>query len=289
MSPVLKPLLFSLSLALTAAPALAQPPVWVVRDADSTIVLFGSVHLLPPGLDWRPPALNAALKEADDLWFELPIDGGSSRDAAQLAIKRGALPPGEKLSDKLSVQGRKRLAAAVARHKLDISALDRMRPWLAEVTLGVAQMAGGGANGSDGVERTLSQAAPATAQRRAFETAADQIAFFADTSEKAQIASLEYSLRQMEKEPQGSSKLIDAWVAGDLKALEQRGLVPMRRRSPEIYRRLVTDRNARWTDALAGRLKGSGETVVVVGAGHLIGRDGVPAMLRRRGIAVEGP
>ncbi|HEX6865721.1 MAG TPA: TraB/GumN family protein, partial [Caulobacteraceae bacterium] len=170
-----------------------------------------------------------------------------------------------------------------------IATLERMRPWLAEVTLGVVQLAKGGANGSDGVERTLAAAAPATAARRAFETPADQIGFFADAPEKDQIASLESTLRQMETEPGGFGDLVEAWMSADLKALERMGLKPMKRASPELYRRLVVQRNARWTDILLERLNGSGETVVVVGAAHLIGKDGVPAMLRKRGVAVEGP
>ena len=144
---MIKRLLLPLALAF-ATPAAAEPPVWVVRDADSTIVLFGSVHLLPPGLDWRPDALDAALKEADDLWFELPIDGAASMEAAHLAMEHGMLPKGETLSARLSGDGRARLERAAERLKLPVEMLDRMRPWLAEVTIGVSQLAANGANGS---------------------------------------------------------------------------------------------------------------------------------------------
>jgi uncharacterized protein YbaP (TraB family) len=280
------PLIAALAAAL---PASAQPPIWVVRDQDSTIVLFGSVHMLPPGMDWRPQALDTAIQDADDIWFELPLNADDSREAAQIAATRGLLPKGETLSARLSPAGRRRLEKIAKAENLSMEALERMRPWLAEVTLGVAQLAHGGANGSDGVERTLDKAAPATAKRRAFETPEQQIAFFADAPEKDQVASLEHSLREMEKDPGEYSKLLKAWMAGDLKTLEREGLKPMRRATPVIYQRLVLERNARWADAIAARLRGSGETVVVVGAAHLIGRDGVPAMLRRRGLTVEGP
>ena len=283
---------FALALiaALAAAlPAGAQPPIWVIRDQDSTIVLFGSVHMLPPGLDWRPAALDTALQQANDIWFELPLDATDSQAAAQIAATRGLLPKGERLSAKLSPAGRRRLEKAAAAMNLSLPALDRMRPWLAEVTLGVAELANGGANGSDGVERTLDQAAPATADRRAFETPEQQIAFFADTPEKDQVASLEDTLREMEENPGAYPDLVKAWMAGDLGALERQGLKPMRRAAPTLYRRLVAERNARWAEAISQRLQGSGETVVVVGAAHLIGQDGVPALLRRRGIKVEGP
>lgn len=285
---MLKRFLFPLALAF-ATPAAAEPPVWVLRDADSTIVLFGSVHLLPPGLHWRPDALEAALEKADDLWFELPIDGKSSMEAALLAVERGTLPKGQTLTSKLSDDGRARLGRAAERLNVPLEALDRMRPWLAEVTIGVAEIAFNGGNGSDGVERSLAADAPGSAKRRAFETADEQIAMFAGAPEKDQIASLEQSLRQMEEDPAAFGKLVDAWLDGDLAALEAQGLTPMRTAAPTLYRRLVVERNARWTETILKRLKGSGETVVVVGAAHLIGQDSVPAMLRQRGVAVEGP
>ncbi|HEX6866615.1 MAG TPA: TraB/GumN family protein [Caulobacteraceae bacterium] len=287
---MLKRFILAAALAFAfAAPAGAQPPVWVVRDADSTIVLFGSVHLLPPGLDWRPAPLEAALATADDLWFELPFDAEASRDASQVAIERGLLPTGETLSSKLSRKGRKRLAAAAERLGVPMAALERMRPWLAEITLGVAELARNGASGSDGVERSILADAPARATRRAFETPAQQVGFFADLPEKVQVTSLEHTLKQMKKDPGAFQKLLDAWLAGDTKKLEKLGLTQMAKATPQVYRALVIERNRRWTDALAQRLEGSGETVVVVGAAHLIGKDGVPAMLRARGISVEGP
>ena len=81
---------FVLALAaavLLAAPARAAPPVWVVKDADSELVLFGSVHVLPPGLAWEPAGLKAAVARADDLWFELPVDAATEAETARLASK----------------------------------------------------------------------------------------------------------------------------------------------------------------------------------------------------------
>lgn len=280
------PLLAALSIA---APAAAKPPVWVVKDADSTIVLFGSVHMLPPGLDWRPEALDAALKEADDVWFELPLDGDSSREAQQISFERGLLPAGETLSSKLSRKGRKRLKEAAERLHLDMRVIDRMRPWLADVTVSVAQIASEGANGSDGVERTIAAAAPKSAERKAFETAADQILYVADTPEKEQLVALEDTLRDLNAQKADYSGLVNIWMSGDLSHLQREALDPMRKRTPTLYSRMVPERNARWADALVQRLAGSGETVVVVGAAHLVGKDGLPAMLRARGVAVEGP
>ncbi|MDP1629859.1 MAG: TraB/GumN family protein [Caulobacter sp.] len=271
-----------------AAPAAAEPPVWTIRDADSTIVLFGSVHVLPEGLAWRPAALDAALARADDLWFETPVDGEGETQAVQAAQQNGYLPAGESLTALLTPQGRARLERVGGRLGVSPAGIDRLRPWLADITLGLLALARQGAVASAGVEKVLADAAPA-ARRRAFETPADQIAFFADAPLADQLASLEDTLRQLDEEPAFFDELISAWARGDTARIEALGLTPMKTASVVLYDRLIVQRNRRWAATIAERLAGSGETVIVVGAGHLVGPDSVPALLRARGIPVEGP
>ncbi|MCI3133198.1 TraB/GumN family protein [Phenylobacterium aquaticum] len=272
-----------------ASPALAKPPVWIVRDADSEIVLFGSIHVLPPGLDWRPAALDQAMAAADDIWFELPIDPASEAETGRLAAAKGYLPADQSLNALLSPKARTRLAAACVKYGLSPDQIDRLEPWYAEVALAVAQFRGEGANTDVGVEKTLSAAAPATAARRAFETPAQQIDMFDAAPRAAQVASLEESLAELETDPKAYGKLLSAWMKGDVRRLDKEALAPLRRASPAIFERLVTARNKAWTQTLDARLKGKGRTVVVVGVGHLIGPGGVPARLRALGYSVEGP
>jgi len=282
------PGLLAAFLLACAAPAAAQPPVWTVRDHDSTIVLFGSVHVLPRGLDWRPDALDEALAQADDLWFETPVGAESEALAVQAMRESGYLPAGENLADLLSPEGRARLARVCAALSLPPEGLLRLRPWLADVTLGVVALARQGALVSSGVEQTLADAAPG-AQRRAFETPAEQIAFFAEAPLADQLASLEDTLKQLDEDPDYYDRLIDAWARGDLPEIERLGLTPMKQVSLVLYDRLIVQRNKRWAAVIAERLAGSGETVIIVGAGHLVGPDSVPALLRARGLTVEGP
>jgi uncharacterized protein YbaP (TraB family) len=145
-----------------------------------------------------------------------------------------------------------------------------------------------GATVTTGVERTLAGAVP-QAQRRAFETATGQIAFFADAPIADQLASLEDTLRQVDEDPSYYNRLIDAWATGDTRAIETLGLTPMKQVSVYLYDQLIVQRNRRWADIIAGRMDGSGRTVIVVGVGHLVGPDSVPALMRARGYAVEGP
>jgi hypothetical protein len=276
------------SLALAGAAA-AQPPVWVVRDKDSELVLFGSVHVLPPGLDWQPPALKAAIARADDIWFELPVAPGTEIATAQLATQLGVLPPDQSLFKLLPAEDSERLARVAKAYDTSPMLLDRLQPWLAEVALAGAAYRRAGADTNQGVEQALAAEAPAAAQRRAFETPAEQLKMFAETPLPDQIASLRETLKEMEEKPDEFGALVRAWSSADLAGLEREALTPLRRASPELYRRVVTQRNERWVKALDARLKGKGRTVVVVGVGHLIGPGGLPARLRALGYSVQGP
>ena len=272
-----------------AQEASARPPLWVVRDADSELVLFGSVHVLPPGLDWKPAGLDAAIAGAEDLWFELPIDPASEAKVSQLAAARGMLPPDRSLSKMLSPDGAQRLEKVAAELGVSMAILDRLEPWFAEVALAGANFMKSGADADAGVEKSLAAAAPASAARKAFESPEEQIAIFDAAPLPEQIASLEESLRELERNPRAYDDLVAVWMAGDLKALDEDVLGPLRQAAPGLYQRLVTERNARWIKAIRARLDGSGRTVMVVGVGHLVGADGLPTRLRALGYEVEGP
>jgi uncharacterized protein YbaP (TraB family) len=275
-------------LALAGA-AWAAPPVWIVRDADSEIVLFGSLHLLPAGVDWKPAALTRALGEADDLWFELPLDSAATAEIQQRALARSHLPAGQTLSALLSRTGRKRLARICKQVGVPLGAVNRMQPWYAETALGVAVYRQQGAIAEEGVERQIIAAAPPGAELKAFETGGQQIDMFSQGSQADQLRSLEDSLRELETDPGFVPRLVKMWTSADVRGLDKQVIDKMRRADPAQYRRLLVDRNHAWLPLIEGRLAGSGHTVMVVGVGHLIGKDGIPALLRARGFRVEGP
>ena len=273
---------------LASTTAKAQPPIWVVHGPHATVVLFGSVHLLAPGLDWEPMALKDALAKADDLWFEIPINPAEALSAQQYAIKRGLLPEGQTLSAELTPADRDRLANAAKICGLPLSLLDRLRPWYADLALSVASTKLADAGGDNGVEQILSAANP-TIKRQAFETVSQQIGFLADVSEKDQIDSLRETMAEVKDGPAFYKRMVDAWLSGDTKAIVKEALAPMIKEAPGEYRALLVDRNKRWIAPIEQRLAGQGEAVMVVGAGHLVGPDSVVALLRRDGFQVDGP
>jgi len=277
-----------LLLGPAAGPALAQPSVWVVHGEHCTITLFGSIHVLPQGLDWEPAALAEALTQADELWFEIPVGQRSEAQAAAEAQARGFLPEGKTLSALLPADDIRRLADFADQHRLSMAKLDRMRPWFVDLLVSSFSYMQDGAGQQDGVEAQLAQAAPQAA-RRAFETAAQQVEMVSGAPQDAQIASLESSLREADSDPDEYRRMLDAWLKGDGQEIYQHDVLTLRKDAPDLFRILITERNAAWTRVLAGRLGGTGHVVVVVGAAHLLGPDGLPARLRALGFQVDGP
>jgi uncharacterized protein len=278
---------FALAASFAGA-AVAAPPVWVVKDKDSEIVLFGSIHVLPASLDWEPPALDRALKAADDLWFELPIDPQSEAYTALLAQQLGVLPPEGSLFKLLPPEDAALMSQVAATYEVSPVLLDRLKPWLAEIALAGGAYRKVGADATTGVEKIISGLAP-QAKRQAFETPAEQIGMLSAGSSDEQVASLRETLHEMADKPDEYAVLVKAWLDGDMATLDAEALEPLRKASPDLFKRLVSDRNARWVQVLDARMKGHGKTVVVVGIGHLIGPDGVPAQLRALGYSVTGP
>ena len=277
------------TLLLTGGEASGQPPLWVVHGRHTTIFLFGSVHILPSGLDWAPAKLLGALPKARELWFELPIDQSTDVAAANLIRTLGYLPPGDRLSNHLTATEETRLRRVGAKFGLDAEMLESMQPWWAEVTLSLKADDLEGATASHGVEQQLQGLAPPSARRRAFETPAEQIGFLAGASMSDQIASLDETLREIEEDPGSYKRMLDGWMSGNVQELTTDALDPLRTASPALYQRLITERNRRWAVTIRNRLAGRGTMVVVVGMAHLIGPEGVPAQLRAAGITVDGP
>jgi len=279
----------ALVVSVFAGQAAANPPLWVIHEHGSTIVLFGSIHALPPKLDWEPERLKRAIAGARDLWLEIPMDQASDLAAGQLAAERGLQPQGQTLSASLSAEGRARLARVAAAGGEPLAGIERLRPWMAELVLSLATYKTEGVSAEEGVERQLLRAAPKDIRREAFETPREQIDFLSSASPADQIASLEETLGELDDGSASYNRLLKAWMAGDVGALRREALDPLIKTAPAVYRTLVVDRNHRWVEAIEKRLKQPGEAVMVVGVGHLVGPDSVPALLRARGVVVEGP
>lgn len=264
------------------APGDADPALWVVKDADTTIYLFGTIHVLKPGLSWFDEAVRKAFDTADEVKLEI-VDLAPAEMAA-LVQSRGMLPPGQTLTARLPAKAQPALARYMDAIGLPRPVYDRMQPWLAASYLQVQSLQKVGYDPANGPEQVITTAAKqANKPLTGLETVPEQIGFFAGLSDKAQVSMLAETLDEMPKLGREMGRMVDQWSAGktDLIAHELNQGVT---RSPETMKVLLTDRNKRWADWITARMDRQGTVFIAVGAGHLAGTASVQAELAKRGV-----
>jgi uncharacterized protein YbaP (TraB family) len=270
--------LFSL---LLVTPALAQPALWVVKNAHTTIYLFGTVHLLPNDTAWRFPALEKDLAASDSLTIELTDDDQAHMQA--LVLQYG-LDPDHPLSDKLSPAENATMAQAAQTADVPggVQTLQVMRPWLAALTLTVAPLLKAGLDPANGVDKLLkAQMTQAGKPVNGLETSEQQIRFLADLQPAVELAMLRSTLHDVDQGSTELTALIDAWKAGDTAAIARLEDEDLRQREPELYQRLLVDRNQAWAAQISHMLQQPGTVFIAVGAAHLAGPDSVQLQLRK--------
>lgn len=295
MKTIMKAALTSLALML-ALPACAQskpapspnaadPALWVVKDADTTIYLFGTIHVLKPGLSWFDEAVKTAFDKSDQLVLEMVQPDQATMQ--QIVMKNGIVTTGPTLTEQLPADKRGAYLKAVADLGGDPRNFDRMKPWLVGVTLSLAPIQKLGYNPENGPEKVLADAAKAQNKPVAgLETAEQQIGYFNGLSQKAQIDFLTSTVDDLPKAGEEMAEMVDEWAKGDPDALAKT-MNESLKDSPEVAKTLLTDRNARWATWIKQRLAKPGTVFIAVGAGHLAGNDSVQAQLAKQGIKAQ--
>jgi uncharacterized protein YbaP (TraB family) len=272
--------------AAQAAPATGGPALWVVKDRDSTIYLFGTVHVLRPELQWRSAKIDKALASADELILE--INDVDDQAAMTGLIQRYGLDLKTPLSTLLSDAEKARLGEVAKDLGLPVAAFDAMKPWLAGLQISVAPLLKAGYDPKAGVEILLkAEAQKAGKPVGQLETSEQQIRFFDGMPREAQLAYLRQSLKDYDRTVPMLDGLAASWAKGDVRAIERDMVRDMRRESPGLYKLLLTDRNADWARQIKAKLKGKGVTFIAVGAAHLAGPDSVQVQLRKLGVQVR--
>lgn len=271
-----------------AARPAPNPALFVARDADSTMYLFGTLHVLKPGDAWSTPAIEAALARSEEIWTEVEMSPDGMADAQRLMRERGMAPDDEPLSGRLTPEQAQRLDATLQTYGLSRQAIERMRPWLAGLTLSLAPVMRAGYDPAAGVDRGVGALGGVQGKKmRALETAEQQVDLLAGLSEPLQMQMLLESIDDAARAATMVDALAAAWLQGDLETLA--GLVndDMRRAYPELFEVLFVRRNEAWVATLLQELEGSGADFVAVGAGHLLGAEGLVERLRAEGVRVE--
>ncbi|ALH80014.1 TraB/GumN family protein [Sphingopyxis macrogoltabida] len=270
----------------SAAVTDVDPALWVVKDEDTTIYLFGTVHVLKPGLGWFDDAVKRAFDKSDQLMLEivLPEDPG---EMAQKMIPLALDQSGKTISSRLSADELKAYQAAMTGLGIPVAQFDRFEPWFAAMTLSIAPLAQLGYDPEQGAEKQLTAAAKAAAKPvSALETVDQQLGFFDGLPEKQQLAFLNSVVKDIDKLGPTLDKTVVLWGKGDTEALAV-AMNESMAATPELAKVLLFDRNQRWADQIKARMDQPGTVFVAVGAGHLAGEHSVQDFLKERGLTAE--
>lgn len=275
------------AIAPQAAEARNAPALWSVSDADTTVYLFGTIHLLPEHYQWRSPALDKAVNQSQELVVETLVDDKNPQALVstlmRMALASG-LPP---IDQRVDPSKRAALDAAIAKSGIPKVALDRMKTWAAAFMLLGDQFRDMGLKAGEGVEPVLKSSFTSEGKPIGqLETNAEQLGFFDTLPEKAQRALLEGAVNSPKASSDQFNAMLSSWQHGDVKAIA-RSFNHDLAASPELRDALLRRRNANWARWIEERMKQPGSVMIAVGAGHLAGDNSVVDLLKRDGLHVH--
>jgi uncharacterized protein YbaP (TraB family) len=260
--------------------------MWVVKDADSTIYLLGSIHVMKPDTAWLTPDIQKRFDSAQEVWFEIP-DLDNKAAAAPIAQKYMFDPQGDMTSG-LTPEELARVDELLKPMGLNAVALKAMRKWAVGLIITMQHVNQLGYMTETGVDVTLmKQARDGGKGVHGFETMESQMQALVPDNEADELTALRAMVKDIDTMPQDLADLFNAWKAGDTEALTRLMIDRMQAEDPKGYQRLIVARNAAWEPQIEQILAGKGTVFITVGAGHLVGPDSVTAMLKTHGITAE--
>lgn len=270
------------AMLLSAGSVQAAPALWKVSDDDSSIYLFGSVHLLPPGLEWRTTKLDKVISKVDRVYFETDISIDAQIAMSPLSYELGFSRDGRLLSDRIGPELTDQLRDVAEAYNVPMPLLLTMQPWMAATTLSVAGMTYTGYDPLLGVEQVLSAEIPK--ERQGFlETPEQQLGFLAGGTEDEQIEMLRATIESLDRMTEEIDAMVDVWLGGDTEEVGEIFMSQMGEMGAGMTARLIDERNHNWTDQISDMLTRNEAALLVVGTGHLVDEISVVRLLEKRG------
>lgn len=277
----------AIALAMTSVPVAAQdaqatgPALWQIADEDTTIYLFGTVHVLPADVEWYDARIAKAFDSSEVLVTEVDMTDQAGMTA--IIGQRAMLEAGATLRGMMGEEDRAEYESAMQAMGLPPAALDQFEPWFAALNLSVIPLLQAGYDPNAGVEMAL-EALAGDKQRGALETVEEQIALFDEMEPAYQLTYLDTAVESLPDVVPMVGEMVSEWVEGDADRLAE--IMNGEIDDPYLYNRLLIARNANWVGWIENRLDVPGTVFIAVGAGHLAGEGSVQDQLEDRGHTV---
>jgi len=278
-------------LALAAVVRLAAAPqrnfLWKASGHGTSIYLAGSIHMLTPDFYPLNPVFEHAFTDSDLLVEEVDLAEMMGPEVQMKTLMRGMLPSGQTLDKVLSPATLTLMNKTAAEVGAPVEALQRLKPWMIALTLEGLELHKAGFDPELGLDKHFYDRARGDGKPvQGLETVDFQISRLDEMTLEQQDRLLAQSLKEIGTEKANVTKLTDAWKTGDAAAVE-RVVLPDLKEDPVLYKRLLVERNQNWLPKIEALFSRKGKSLVLVGAAHLVGPDGLLAMLKTKGYTIE--
>jgi uncharacterized protein YbaP (TraB family) len=274
-------------LASPLAGQTGKSSLWKVEaESGAVAYLLGSLHVLTP--EWYPlnATINKAFAESAVLVEEIDLDEANDPALMMSALMKAMLSDGRTLDQVIAPEVYAEVKKRAEQAGLPMMAVTRMKPWLVAITLMAPTLQAAGFKPELGVDRHFFDRAVASGMKRqALETLSYQLDRFDQLSPKLQEDLLKSTMAELDTAVKGVNEMAQAWAFGNVAAIETMTLTALKE-SPELYARMLVERNHNWVPQIETCLKSNAACFIVVGAAHLVGPDGLPTLLAKRGYKV---
>ena len=287
--------LAALLLVLTSVSGLAQQSkdagkkhfLWKVTSPTKTLYLLGSMHFLKPTDYPLDSAYEQAYAVSRQLFLEVNLNTVDEQKLRQLTFEKASYSSGQSLSTSLSKKAYDQVKPKLTELGIDSQQAEGLRPWVLAMTIAVGELQKLGYDPNQGVDRYFNGKAIKEGKTiDGFETAEYQLNLLADMPDNVQEQMLLQTLRDLQETESHFSEICTAWKKGDADALEAY-LLKSFKEYPTVYQSLLVKRNKNWIPKIERLLDQKESALVVVGAAHLVGKEGIISLLKEKGYQVE--
>ena len=276
----------------TAAPtAVASPPpteqhrlfLWSIPSSRAIVYLLGSVHVASQDVYPLNPKIESAFDRAETLVLEVPMDQASQQQAALKLASAGTYPANDSIDKHVDGEVLALLQQQLTRSGGSLDAVRSFRPWLVAVMLTLGELQRQGYRADLGIDIHFAEKVKDRKRFLALEAVEEQVALFAGMTDALQGQLLKETLSMLGALGEDMKRALLLWRTGDARAMDELLVAPLRKDYPDLYRRFFVERNRKMAAAIEGYLDTTGGYFVVVGAGHLVGPEGILELLRGKG------
>lgn len=280
-------LLLAVSAGWRSIGAQERTLLWKVSQSDKSIFLLGSIHYLRK----ENYPLNQAILDAFDvserLVLEIDLQNTPAGAAQRLTLEKAIYRDGSNLAQNVGQETYQLATKRAAELGIDMQVVQPMKPWFVALTMLAVKLQRMGLDPKLGVDHHLAERAKRDGKPTSgLETLESQLGIFDQLSKREQELMLRETAGELERIDKNVKDIVESWLKGDGERLATLLLAGMRQ-YPELQQKLVIERNRRWLEEIAKLVEQGSNAMVVVGAAHLVGQEGVVEMLKARGFSVE--